>query len=75
MWPNPQETAGLVTFTEDILHRKLYFLCSVCAINDANKFSKVCKYIYPKQFELNIEHQDTHASFLKLDISIDDGFI
>ena len=29
MWPNPEETADLVTFTEEILNRKLYFLCSV----------------------------------------------
>ena len=28
MWPNPQETADLVTFTEEILNRKLHFLCS-----------------------------------------------
>ena len=28
MWPNPQETADLVTFTEDILNGKLHFLCS-----------------------------------------------
>ena len=28
MWPNPQETAGLVTFTEKILNGKLHFLCS-----------------------------------------------
>ena len=27
MWPNPQETAGLVTFTEEILNYKLHFLC------------------------------------------------
>ena len=26
---NPQETADLVTFTEEILHGKLHFLCSV----------------------------------------------
>ena len=26
MWPNPQETADLVTFTEEILNGKLYFL-------------------------------------------------
>ena len=31
MWPNPQETAGLVTFTEEILNGKLHFLCSVSA--------------------------------------------
>ena len=29
MSPNPQETADLVTFTEEILNGKLHFLCSV----------------------------------------------
>ena len=29
MWPNPQETADLVTFTEEIFKGKLHFLCSV----------------------------------------------
>ena len=28
MWPNPQENADLVTFTEKLLNRKLHFLCS-----------------------------------------------
>ena len=28
MWPNPQGTADLVTFTEEILNGKLNFLCS-----------------------------------------------
>ena len=28
MWPNPQETAILVTFTEEILNGKHHFLCS-----------------------------------------------
>ena len=28
MWSNSQETANLVTFTEEILNRKLHFLCS-----------------------------------------------
>ena len=28
MWPNQQETADLVTFTEEILNGKLNFLCS-----------------------------------------------
>ena len=28
MWPNPQETADLVTITEKILNGKLRFLCS-----------------------------------------------
>ena len=29
MWLNPQETADLVTFTDEILNGKLNFLCSV----------------------------------------------
>ena len=29
MWPNTQFPADLVTFTEEILNGKLYFLCSV----------------------------------------------
>ena len=29
MWPNPQKTTDLVTFTEEILNGKLHFLCSV----------------------------------------------
>ena len=28
MWPNPQETADLVTFTEEVLNGNLHFLCS-----------------------------------------------
>ena len=28
MWPNPQETSDLVTFTEEILNGELHFLCS-----------------------------------------------
>ena len=28
MWPNPQETANLVQFPEEIFHGKLHFLCS-----------------------------------------------
>ena len=30
MWPNPRETADLVTFTAEILNGKLHFLCSAC---------------------------------------------
>ena len=29
MWPNPQFPEDLVTFTEEILNDKLYFLCNV----------------------------------------------
>ena len=33
MWPNPQDTADLVTFTKEIRHGKLHFLCC-----DQNEF-------------------------------------
>ena len=39
MWPNPQETADLVTFTEGILRIK-HFLCSV-TIGVGNKQDQV----------------------------------
>ena len=33
MWPNPQETTNLVTFAEEILNGKLYFLRSATIIS------------------------------------------
>ena len=33
MWTNPQETANLVTFTEEIFNEKLHFLCSDCVLH------------------------------------------
>ena len=33
MWPNPQKTADLVTFTEEIFNEKLHFLCSGSVTN------------------------------------------
>ena len=29
MWPNPQETADLIKFTEQILNRKLHFFAAL----------------------------------------------
>ena len=37
MWPNPQETAHLVTFTEEILYGKLHFLYSGSASKSIEK--------------------------------------
>ena len=34
MWPVPQETADLVTFTDEILNGKRHFLCSVCYMDE-----------------------------------------
>ena len=41
MCPNPLETADLDTFTEEILKRKLHFLCNVSQF-------------YPQKFHINI---------------------
>ena len=48
MWPNPQETAHLITLTEGILNGKLPFLCSEIIKNKnfldpkQNRSSPVC---------------------------------
>ena len=36
MLPNPQDTADLVTFTEEILNGKLHFLCSLMPVTFQN---------------------------------------
>ena len=36
MWPNPQDSADLVTFNEEIINGKLHFLCSVITTKDVN---------------------------------------
>ena len=41
MWPNPQETADLVTITEETLNEKLHFLCSDHPWNFDLTFSKI----------------------------------
>ena len=42
MWTNPQETADLIKFTEEILNGKLHFLCSVQrVVTSANNHTDV----------------------------------
>ena len=36
MWPNPQETADLVTLTEEILYGKLHSLCTAQVVTQLN---------------------------------------
>ena len=52
MWPNPQKTADLVTFTEEILNEKLHFLWSESAIDTMMAKFKISahskeSFIYP----------------------------
>ena len=42
MWPNPQFSADLVTFTEEIVNGKLYFSCSDCHKKTLDLSSNVC---------------------------------
>ena len=44
MRPNPQEIAEWVTFTEEILNRKLHFLCSVWNYSVAVSSEKVLRH-------------------------------
>ena len=37
MWPNPQETANLVTFTEEILNEKLAFFVQYLLVSHSRK--------------------------------------
>ena len=51
MLPNSQETADLVTFTEEILNGKLHFLCSDMLVMENQKvmeikISAICRVIY-----------------------------
>ena len=63
MWPNPQETADLATFTEENLNGKLHFLCSdMWGINhNAGTlilFKPVCK-VFSGKYSLNLNENYT----------------
>ena len=47
MWPNPQKTADLVTFTEEILNGKLHF----CAVLISDMITDMYKNNFLRDFE------------------------
>ena len=49
------------------------FIDDLCSLNDSGEFGRSYCDIYPSELELKCEHQGTHATFLDLDITIDDG--
>ena len=51
-------------------HATSHFIDDLCAINDDDEFSEC---IYPGELELKLEHSGTYATFLHLDIKIEDG--
>ena len=57
-------------------HGIFRFIDDLCAINDSDEFSMSHQDIYPPELELKVEHQGNHATFLDLDISVNnDGFV
>ena len=46
------------------------FIDDLCSINEGGEFGKVFKDIYPDELELKVEHEGNSASFLNLDIHI-----
>ena len=49
------------------------FIDDECNLNDSGEFGKSFHDIYPNNLELKCEHQGSHATFLDLDITIQDG--
>ena len=74
MWPNPQETANLVTFASEILNGKLYFLWSTSCEGDANE---------NLTFQFGMQHVikepthilDTSSSFIDLILTSEPNLI
>ena len=49
------------------------FIDDLCAINDRSDFKDSHKQIYPEELELKLEHSGLHATFLDLDITIQEN--
>ena len=51
----------------------LRFIDDLLCLNDGDEFGTSFKKIYPNELELKCEHRGEHATFLDLDIKINDG--
>ena len=49
------------------------FIDDLSAINDGYEFERVFKDIYPSELELKLEHKGSHATFLNLEICIENN--
>ena len=52
-------------------HATQRFIDDLCAANDGGAFSQSFEYIYPPELELKVEHTGNHATFLNLEIFIE----
>ena len=48
------------------------FIDDACNINDSGEFQRSYAEIYPKELELKCEHEGKHATFLEIDITVQD---
>ena len=70
MWPNPQESADLVTYTGEILNGKLHFLCSAFTKKASKKNFIFCSVTLHKNwsFALTISSVNVSKSAVSLDL-------
>ena len=54
-------------------HSTFRFIDDLCSINDGGEFGRVFKDIYPNELELKVEHEGDSASFLNLDIRVEEN--
>ena len=56
-------------------HGAFRFIDDQCCINDSNDFEKPHNQIYPTELELKVKHSGNHATFLDLEITLNDGYL
>jgi len=49
------------------------FIDDQCNLNDSSQFKTSCQAIYPRELQVKCEHEGQHATFLELDITIENG--
>ena len=55
MWPNPQFPADMVTFTERILNRKPYFLCSDASENMGCFLVRIFRHVNAQKWRFRLK--------------------
>ena len=54
-------------------HSTFRFIDDLCTMNDGGEFGRVFKDIYPDELDLKVEHDGDSASFLHLDIRVEEN--
>ena len=56
-------------------HGTFRFIDDLCALNDGGEFENSYQEIYPEELVLKLEHKGSHATFLDLDLTVENGKI